>query len=82
MNCKIKKILKLLLNLKWENIFLLVFIPLGFSAMASHDLEHFTLFVIESLVYIAFPIIIWYCIKDFRQDIKKYVEVENGKKSN
>ena len=56
-------------KVKWENIFLLIFIPLGIQAMIHHYLLNgfYKYILIEPLIYIGLPIILSYCIKDIRK---------------
>ena len=61
--------MKIIKRIKWENIFLMVFIPLGIYAMIYHYMLNgfYKYILIEPLIYIGLPIMLSYYIKMIRK---------------
>nr|DAS12548.1 MAG TPA: hypothetical protein [Caudoviricetes sp.]DAS16956.1 MAG TPA: hypothetical protein [Caudoviricetes sp.] len=60
--------MKKILKIKWENIFLIIFIPLDIFAMISHHQTQISLILAEMFIYLGMTLVIWYGIKGMRKE--------------
>lgn len=60
--------MKKLLKIKWENIFLIIFIPLNAWAMLFHNQTQILLILSEMFIYYGMTFVLWYSIKGIRNE--------------
>ena len=63
--------MKTILKIKWENIFLTIFLILGIMALFSHKHVNFESLGFESIFYLGIPIFLKNEIKEIRREALK-----------
>lgn len=63
--------MKTILKIKWENIFLTIFLTLGIIALFAHKHANFESLVFESIFYLGIPIFLKNEIKEIRREALK-----------
>ena len=72
---KENKLLKGLKRIKWENISLLITIPLVIFALLTHLIKGIESgnFILEVYIYFGMISLVYYFLKDLRHNFKQYV---------
>ncbi len=63
--------MKTILKIKWENIFLTIFLTLGIIALFAHKHANFESLGFESIFYLGIPIFLKNEIKEVRREALK-----------